>query len=89
MFKRFFYACLGILCLTLAYHFGATNARGGQSPQPNTHPRAVGLAIANYGRYYVIDENGDVWVREAGYDAPSRIGNYWSAGTDFTRYTAR
>jgi hypothetical protein len=26
MFKRFFYACLGILCLALAYHLGANNA---------------------------------------------------------------
>lgn len=26
--KKFFYACLGILCLTLAFHFGATSAQG-------------------------------------------------------------
>lgn len=26
--KKFFYACLGILCLTLAFHFSATSAQG-------------------------------------------------------------
>lgn len=26
--KKFFYACAAILCLVLAYHFGATNAQG-------------------------------------------------------------
>jgi hypothetical protein len=25
--KRFFYICAGILCLALAYHFGAMNAQ--------------------------------------------------------------
>lgn len=26
--KRFLYACAAVLCLTLVYHFGATNAQG-------------------------------------------------------------
>ncbi len=29
--KKFFFACAAILCLALAYHFGATNAQGQSS----------------------------------------------------------
>lgn len=28
MFKKFFYACAAVMCLTLAFHFGATSAQG-------------------------------------------------------------
>lgn len=40
MLKNFFYACAAILCLVLAYHFGATNAQGQSSLGI---PRWVGL----------------------------------------------
>lgn len=83
MLKKLFFACAAILCLVLAYHFGATNAQGQRSPRPgwsDQHPKAVGISVTN-NKIYVIDEIGDIWVRSGDHDSPWRLGNYWYAGT--------
>ena len=79
MAKKFFYACAGVLCLALAYHFGATSASA-QAGSPVT-----GMAVANLGcggEVYVMTANGDVYRRSyicgALTGSSGMIGNYWS-----------
>lgn len=52
MAKRFFFVSAGILCLALAYHFGAESA----TAQAPSNP----VVAANNGNY-VFTANGDVY----------------------------
>lgn len=52
--KKFFYACLGILCLALTFHFGATSAQG----QGTLGVRCIGSFMSNP---VFVTSNG-VWV---------------------------
>lgn len=76
--KRFFYVCAGILCLALAYHFGAQSA---------TAQAGNAIMVAEPG--YVYMSNGDVYAR-SGYPAPQSwtfAGNIFSGPTPATRET--
>ena len=52
--KRFFYACAAILCIVLAYHFGATNAQG----QSSSQIRWVGEWYATSSGLWGTDQHG-------------------------------
>ena len=56
--KRFFYICAGLLCLALAYHFGAQSATAQAPADP-----IVGVAAAggNYDVVTVVTTNGEVY----------------------------
>lgn len=53
--KRFFFVSAGVLCLALAYHFGATSATA-QAPG-----NAVVAATANSLAEFAITANGDTY----------------------------
>lgn len=75
--KKFFYACLGILCLTLAFHFGATSAQG-----------QVGSFFRMMGGYVLVGDTiygstGFGWVAVSGDQLPPTQINtliYYSPG---------
>jgi len=71
--KRFFYICAGILCLALAYHFGAQSAtaQGGGNP-----------AVAVNG-YVALAANGDVFV-DSDFADPASFAHWARAGNIFT-----
>ena len=56
MAKRFFYVCAGLLCLALAYHFGATSATAQAPGNP-----VVGITNGYNGGLQVVTANGDVY----------------------------
>jgi hypothetical protein len=67
--KKFFYACLGILCLTLAFHFGATSVQS----QGFGQPRWVG-STDQFTQWYATDAG--VWtITPTGWRAPSQVGS--------------
>lgn len=83
--KKFFYACAAILCLVVAYHFGATNARG-QSGSPVTGMSTVLTGSKPY--VFVMTPNGECFVRGVnsigtGFDPypATDMGNFWSGAT--------
>jgi hypothetical protein len=53
MAKRFFYVSAGLLCLALAYHFGATSATAQAPGNP--------VVAMTTGYNAVITSNGDVY----------------------------
>lgn len=58
--KKFFYACAAILCLTMAFHFGATSAQG----QASFSLRQLGLGEGGNGIF--VECNGDVFALRPG-----------------------
>lgn len=66
--KKFFYACAAILCLVLAYHFGATNAQG----QSGTSFQVIGSEpFVNVGGVvYALDPFGSRWKPVSSSDLP-------------------
>jgi hypothetical protein len=53
--RSFFFVCLGILALALAYHFGATTATAQAPGNP-----VVGIACGDGGyTYHAVTANGD------------------------------
>jgi hypothetical protein len=73
--KRFFFVCAGILCLALAYHFGATSA-GAQG----TTWRVVGDNLVVSGNaLYLRDGNGWTPV-DTGPVPPSQVVSGWWGG---------
>ena len=76
--KRFFYVCAGLLCLALAYHFGARNATA-----QSTTPSVVAMAVDSCHGLIVITSKGDVFVRpnqvcaDPFIGAPVFAGNFW------------
>ena len=82
--RAFFFVCAGILCLALAYHFGARSA-GAQ-----VGSTIVGFAVGGPGaqHQYVITSSGDVWYQNTNGSgdpyrglSPQSIGNFWSGST--------
>jgi hypothetical protein len=69
MAKRFFYTTAAILCLTLAYHFGATIAQGQSGGVTVTASDMEGGGSA------VVASNGDVYF---GLYPSSGVGAQWS-----------
>jgi hypothetical protein len=59
MAKRFFYVCLGILCLVITYHVGADRARGEWNPSGGW---VIGVAFP-----YVWNTNGEAWEHHSTY----------------------
>ena len=55
--KRFFYVSAGILCLALAYHFGAVNATA-QAPGNPVVAYGTGTGPSNF---VAVTANGDVY----------------------------
>jgi hypothetical protein len=60
MFKKFFYACAAILCLVLAYHFGATSARGQSGGLFQVIPGSPGWVRVGE-TVYTTDFNPSCW----------------------------
>jgi hypothetical protein len=74
--KRFFFACAGILCLALAYHFGAT---GATAQVVAGNPVVGGFLTTN--NVDVVTANGDIYQSAYTADGPwAHIGNVF-AGT--------
>ncbi len=67
--KKFFYACAAILCLVLAYHFGATNAHG----QGSSLLRYVGST--DQSTVWYATDNGIWTITETGWKSPSQVGS--------------
>ncbi len=65
MAKRFFFVCLGFLCLAIAYHLGARSA----DAQSNTGDR-VKLIASNGETAWVVSESDEVYMI-SGKAAPS------------------
>jgi hypothetical protein len=75
MAKRFFYICLGILCLALAYHFGASNATAQSDAKGQIR------LIDTRGPYVVIvSATDDIYVID-----PEKLPNV-AKGTGWTRF---
>ena len=60
--RSFFYACLGILALALAYHFGATSA----TAQAPSNPVVAAFATTSA----VVTARGDIYYSSSGYNGP-------------------
>jgi len=74
--RSFFFVCLGILALALAYHFGATTA----TAQAPGNPLVVGWNNNGYGDY-AATANGDVYfTTDAGWTW-TRRGNVFGSAT--------
>jgi hypothetical protein len=72
--KRFFYVCGGLLCLALAYHFGAANAKAAPAGNP------VIAAAADQGLWVAVTANGDTYSM-----SPSSTNFVWTRrGNVFT-----
>jgi hypothetical protein len=72
MAKRFFFVCLGILCLALAYHLGANNA----SAQGSSGK--VRLIAAAGDNAWVVTDTDDIYlVKESGTPSVAH-GDGWS-----------
>ena len=56
MVKRFFYACLGILCLALAYHLGANSA---SAQGPSGRVREIAAAGDNA---WVVTDTDEIYL---------------------------
>jgi len=82
--KRFFFVCAGLMCLALAYHFGATNATG--APQGNA---AVAMCPEGTGHILALTANGDTY-RAAGATRTyswELVGNIFGAPTPVQKST--
>ena len=72
MAKRFFFVCLGILCLALAYHLGANNASAQGSGGK------VRLIAAAGDNAWVVTDTDDIYLlKEAGTPSVAH-GDGWS-----------
>lgn len=75
MAKRFFLICLGILCLVLAYHFGASNATAQGDAKGQIR------LIDTRGPYVVVvSASDDIYVID-----PDKLPNV-AKGTGWTRF---
>jgi hypothetical protein len=74
--KRLFYASAAILCLALAYHYGATSAIAQAPGDP------VVAAAADGSFYWVVTANGDVYCPRSNVTEPTWIksGNVFGGG---------
>ena len=71
--RSFFFVCLGILALALAYHFGATTA----TAQAPGNPVVAAFATTSA----VVTANGDIYYSGSGYNGPYlRVANVFSGG---------
>ena len=56
--KRFFYVCVGLLCLAFVYHLGARNSQAQAPGNPV-------VAMSDYGgSIWVVTANGDVYASQ-------------------------
>jgi len=75
MAKRFFYICLGILCLAFAYHLGATNATAQSGAKGQIR------FVDTRGAYVVVvSDTDDIYVID-----PEKLPNV-AKGTGWTRF---
>jgi hypothetical protein len=67
--KRFFFICAGLLCLVLAYHLGAQNARA------QSHPSIVAIAWNRADGYaYAVDAAGAIFANPGNCGSWTRVG---------------
>jgi len=62
MAKRFFYVCAGLLCLAIAYHLDARNARATQQPASAVVAFTNAAGYCAEGQLAVATSNGDVYL---------------------------
>ena len=73
--KRFFYVSAGILCLALAYHFGAKSAVA----QSGSSLAGFAVAPTSPPSLMVMTSTGDVYAGPWGLTSPPILmGNFWS-----------
>ena len=78
--RTFFYVCAGLLCLALAYHFGAVNATAQAPGNPL-------VSIAPYpgggpsGTLIAASANGDVFYTNGAGNPWSHVGNVFAGPT--------
>ena len=77
MARKFFYVCAGLLCLALAYHWGASRA----TAQVPNNP-VVGVTFDSYHTIdLVLTANGDAYATSDGGREWSHMGNVFSTPT--------
>ena len=62
MARKFFYVCAGLLCLAVAYHFGAQSATA-QAPDNPVVAATETYAYTTKGDVYHSPDNGFTWER--------------------------
>jgi hypothetical protein len=72
--RSFFFVCLGILCIVLAYHLGATTATAQAPGNP-----VVAFATDNVS-WQAITANGDIYIAQGGDAAYHFWGNVFGGG---------
>jgi len=75
MAKRFFYICLGILCLVFAYHLGATNATAQSGAKGQ-----IRLLDTRGPNVVIVSESDDIYVID-----PEKLPNV-AKGTGWSRF---
>lgn len=73
MAKRFMLVCLGILCLSFAYHLGAgaVEAQGGSSVK-------IRMIAASGDHAWVVTENEDIFLLKGGVTPSVAHGDGWA-----------
>jgi hypothetical protein len=76
--RSFFFVCLGILALAIAYHFGATTATAQAPGNP-----VVGVASDPSGWTVAVTANGDIYrgANNTGGGPYSLLGNIFGGST--------
>lgn len=78
--KRFFYVCAGLLCLTLAYHFGAVSATAQQGSMVSGFTTLTTTVWpAGQNNFYVLTANGDIYGSNG--NGATLVGNFWGGPT--------
>jgi hypothetical protein len=72
MLKRFVFACLGVLCLAIAYHLGAGTATA-QSPAAGK----IQLISAAGEKAWVVTENDEIYLIDSAKTTSVAHGDGW------------
>ena len=73
MAKRFMFVCLGILCLAIAYHLGASSAIAQAAAAGR-----VQLISAAGDKAWVVTENDEIYLIDSGKTTSVSHGEGWS-----------
>ncbi len=76
--KRFFYVCAGLLCLAVAYHFGAVNAA---AQAPGNPVVAFLRHEIGAGAWVAVTANGDIFTSSPIEGPYVRTGNVFGGPT--------
>src|SRR3989442_4698196 len=86
MARRFFYVCAGLLCLVIAYDFGAVTGHA-QANSPVAGVTGTYNDLYGFADCVVMTPNGDVYYRRVctSAPAPTYVGNFWAGAPTPTK----